>query len=103
MLDSLLDRLARQRGIGDAYHNYRGELLQISDADWQVLHPGLPGANNSVLAVAYDSATSKLYVGGEFTAIGSVLAPPSPTVPFEKVTSSGAQSHFFAATRAAVS
>jgi 4-alpha-glucanotransferase len=30
MLDSLLDRLARQRGIGDAYHNYRGELLQIS-------------------------------------------------------------------------
>jgi len=30
MLDSLLDRLARQRGIGDAYHNYRGELLHIS-------------------------------------------------------------------------
>jgi len=30
MLDSLLDQLARQRGIGDAYHNYRGELLQIS-------------------------------------------------------------------------
>lgn len=34
------------------------------------------------------------------SAIGSVLAPPSPTVPFEKVTSSGAQSHFFAATSA---
>jgi len=30
MLDSLLDQLARQRGIGDAYHNYRGELLHIS-------------------------------------------------------------------------
>ena len=30
MLDSLLDQLARQRGIGDAYHNYRGDLLQIS-------------------------------------------------------------------------
>jgi 4-alpha-glucanotransferase len=29
MLDSLLDQLARQRGIGDAYHNYRGELLAI--------------------------------------------------------------------------
>jgi 4-alpha-glucanotransferase len=29
MLDSLLDQLARQRGIGDAYHNYRGELLPI--------------------------------------------------------------------------
>jgi 4-alpha-glucanotransferase len=30
MLDSLLDQLARQRGIGDAYHNYRGELRHIS-------------------------------------------------------------------------
>jgi 4-alpha-glucanotransferase len=30
MLDSLLDQLARQRGIGDAYHNWRGELLPIS-------------------------------------------------------------------------
>ncbi len=30
MIDSLLDQLARQRGIGDAYHNYRGELLWIS-------------------------------------------------------------------------
>lgn len=29
MLESLLDQLARQRGIGDAYHNYRGDLLQI--------------------------------------------------------------------------
>src|SRR5512140_1206735 len=29
MLDSLLDQLARQRGIGDAYHNYRGEMLPI--------------------------------------------------------------------------
>jgi 4-alpha-glucanotransferase len=26
----MLDQLARQRGIGDAYHNYRGELLPIS-------------------------------------------------------------------------
>ena len=30
MLESLLDQLARQRGIGDAYHNYRGDLLQVS-------------------------------------------------------------------------
>src|SRR5512137_964198 len=30
MLDSLLDQLARQRGVGDAYHNYRGDLLHIS-------------------------------------------------------------------------
>jgi 4-alpha-glucanotransferase len=29
MLDALIDQLARQRGIGDAYHNYRGELMTI--------------------------------------------------------------------------
>ena len=32
MLDSLLDQLARQRGIGDAYHNYRGDQLHIPPA-----------------------------------------------------------------------
>jgi 4-alpha-glucanotransferase len=30
MLDPLLDQLARARGIGDAYHNYRGELKYFS-------------------------------------------------------------------------
>ena len=30
MIDALLDQLARQRGIGDAYHNYRGDLVTIS-------------------------------------------------------------------------
>ena len=30
MLDSLIDQLARARGIGDAYHNYRGELKYFS-------------------------------------------------------------------------
>ena len=30
MLDSLLDQLARQCGIGDAYHNYRGELMWVT-------------------------------------------------------------------------
>lgn len=30
MLDSLLDRLARARGIGDAYHDYRGELRSFT-------------------------------------------------------------------------
>ena len=30
MLESLLDQLARQRGIGDAYHNYRGDLMWVS-------------------------------------------------------------------------
>ena len=30
MLHSLLDQLARQCGIGDAYHNWRGELIWVS-------------------------------------------------------------------------
>jgi 4-alpha-glucanotransferase len=30
MLDSLLDQLARRRGIGEAYHDYRGELRPFS-------------------------------------------------------------------------
>jgi len=32
MLDSLLDHLARQRGIGEAYYTYRGELRHFSAA-----------------------------------------------------------------------
>jgi 4-alpha-glucanotransferase len=32
MLDSLLDHLARARGIGDAYYDYRGELKAFSPA-----------------------------------------------------------------------
>jgi len=32
VLDSLLDQLARRRGIGDAYHDYRGELRTVSAA-----------------------------------------------------------------------
>jgi len=30
MLDSLLDELARRRGIGEAYHDYRGEWRRFS-------------------------------------------------------------------------
>jgi len=32
MLDSLLDQLARRRGIGDVYYDYRGELRHFSAA-----------------------------------------------------------------------
>lgn len=37
MLESLLDQLARQRGIGDAYHNYRGDLMTIGAATKRAL------------------------------------------------------------------
>ena len=46
----------------------------ISDADWQALNPGIPGANGSVKAMVFDSGSGRLYVGGDFTAIGTVLA-----------------------------
>jgi hypothetical protein len=32
MIDALLDRLARERGISDTYQNYRGEPRSISRA-----------------------------------------------------------------------
>ena len=32
MLDSLLDQLARRRGLGEAYHDYRGEWRPFSAA-----------------------------------------------------------------------
>jgi 4-alpha-glucanotransferase len=39
MLDSLIDEIARQRGIGDAYHNYRGDLVPIGrDSKRAILH-----------------------------------------------------------------
>ena len=48
MLESLLDQLARKRGIGDAYHNYRGDLMTISAATkralWGALEHGLTDA-----------------------------------------------------------
>ncbi|WP_295392276.1 hypothetical protein [uncultured Thiodictyon sp.] len=44
----------------------------ITDADWQVWGGALAGANRTVQALAYDSTGSKLYVGGDFSAIGTV-------------------------------
>jgi hypothetical protein len=37
MLDSLLDQLARQRGIGDEYHNYRGDPVTIARESKQAI------------------------------------------------------------------
>jgi uncharacterized repeat protein (TIGR02543 family) len=45
----------------------------ISDADWRVMNPEIPEANGQVLAIAYDSANNKLYVGGALTATGAIL------------------------------
>ncbi len=46
----------------------------LSDADWQVWNPGLPGANKSIYSLAVNADGTRLYAGGNFTAIGTVLA-----------------------------
>ena len=45
----------------------------FSDANWVSLNPGMPGTDNAVRAVAVDSS-GNVYVGGDFTFIGTVLA-----------------------------
>ena len=46
----------------------------ISDADWVVWNPGLPGADDLVWATAYDTTNNRLFVGGDFLKIGTVFA-----------------------------
>ncbi len=45
----------------------------FSDADWVSLNPGIPGASNTVRAMVVDG-NGNLYVGGNFTFIGTVAA-----------------------------
>jgi hypothetical protein len=46
----------------------------ISDADWQVWNPSMLGANANINALTLNTGGSILYAGGNFTAIGTVLA-----------------------------
>jgi 4-alpha-glucanotransferase len=69
MLDSLLDQLARQRGLGDAYHNYRGDLLYIT-----------PATKNAILAAMGCSTTDAAAVERALrehaaARLGSLLPP----------------------------
>jgi 4-alpha-glucanotransferase len=54
MLDSLLDQLARQRGIGDAYHNYRGELLHISRETKTAILAAMGCATSDAAAIEHE-------------------------------------------------
>ncbi len=45
----------------------------FSDADWTSLNPGIPGANNLVRSAVVDGA-GNLYIGGDFTFVGTVAA-----------------------------
>ena len=45
----------------------------ITDADWEIMNPGIPGMDNNVYALALDGS-GNLYAGGWFHIAGSVAA-----------------------------
>jgi hypothetical protein len=53
MLESLLDQLARQRGIGDAYHNYRGDLMWVSRATKKAILDAMGCPTEDTAAIAH--------------------------------------------------
>ena len=66
------DRLAVS--VADASATYPVRIdPTFSDADWVSLNPGMPGANNTVRVIAVDG-NGNVYVGGDFTFIGTVPA-----------------------------
>jgi hypothetical protein len=75
-LTARLEVLAADRllvSVADANATYPVRIdPTFSDADW-VGFNGMPGANSIVYAIAVDS-TGNVYVGGAFTAIGTVAA-----------------------------
>jgi 4-alpha-glucanotransferase len=54
MLDSLLDQLARQRGLGDAYHNYRGDLVHITSATKTSILAAMGCPTEDAAAIAHE-------------------------------------------------
>jgi hypothetical protein len=66
------DRLAVSVADTNAVYPVRIDPT-FSDADWVSLNPGLPGASGTVDAIAIDG-TGNVYVGGDFSVIGGVLA-----------------------------
>jgi 4-alpha-glucanotransferase len=53
MLESLLDQLARQRGIGDAYHNYRGDLVWVSRATKRAILQAMGCPTEDTVAIGH--------------------------------------------------
>ncbi|MEI2722040.1 MAG: hypothetical protein V9H26_00400 [Verrucomicrobiota bacterium] len=66
------DRLAVRMADANATYPVRIDPT-FSDEDWVSLNPGIPGANDRVLAIAVDS-NGDVYAGGKFTLIGTVTA-----------------------------
>lgn len=72
-LEVLADnRLAVRVDDADAVYPLRIDPT-FSDADWVSLNAGIPGANGQVREVATD-ASGNVYIGGDFTFVGSVAA-----------------------------
>jgi 4-alpha-glucanotransferase len=75
MNDSLLDRLARQRGIGDAYHNYRGDLVTISRETKSALLAAMGCPTSDAIAI------ERALQEGEAARWRSLLAPVAVVFP----------------------
>jgi hypothetical protein len=66
------DQLAVRVADGNATYPVRIDPT-FSDANWVSLNPSMPGADSDVYAIAVDGSGS-VYVGGDFTVIGTVVA-----------------------------
>ncbi|MES2922756.1 MAG: choice-of-anchor D domain-containing protein [Verrucomicrobiota bacterium] len=66
------DRLVVSVNDKDAAYPVRIDPT-FSDADWASLNPGMPGANGIVSAITVDGS-GNVYIGGDFTAVGTVTA-----------------------------
>ena len=79
MLDALLNHLARSRGIGEAYHDYRGELRAFS-----------PATKTAILAAMGCNVTDVTATDG---ALRAIALPPAlePDVAYGAAVVTGAE------------
>lgn len=80
MLDSLLEQLARQRGIGDAYHNWRGELLPIGRHTKTAILAAMGYATNDAQAIENELHADAVRYMGQLLPHVVVLHPHRTSV-----------------------
>ena len=80
MLDSLLQQLARQRGIGDAYHNWRGELLHIGQHTKTAILAAMGYATNDARAIEHELHADAVRYMGQLLPPVVVLHPHRTSV-----------------------
>src|SRR6266446_2165222 len=58
-------------GVGSAFGQVKAAAF--SDANWISMNPSIPGADNYVYAAVVDGS-GNLYIGGNFSFVGDVMA-----------------------------